>query len=48
VKLPFDILCGTDRIRKALETGVSPKRLAGGWGKESAAFRRRRARYLLY
>jgi uncharacterized protein YbbC (DUF1343 family) len=48
VKLPFDILCGTDRIRKAIETGVSPKRLAAGWAKEAAAFRRRRAPYLLY
>jgi len=48
VKLPFDILCGTDRIRKAIEAGVSPKRLAPGWEKEKAIFRRRRAKYLLY
>jgi uncharacterized protein YbbC (DUF1343 family) len=48
VKLPFDILCGTDSIRKALEKGVSPKRLAPGWAKESSAFRRRRRRHLLY
>jgi uncharacterized protein YbbC (DUF1343 family) len=48
VKLPFDILCGTDRVRKAIEAGVSPKRLAAGWRKESAAFRKRRAKYLLY
>ena len=48
VKLPFDILCGTDRVRKAIESGVSPKRLAAGWRKESAAFRKRRAKYLLY
>ena len=48
VKRPFDILCGTDRVRKAIEAGVSPKRLAAGWAKEAAAFRRRRRKYLLY
>jgi uncharacterized protein YbbC (DUF1343 family) len=48
VKLPFDILCGTDRIRVAIEAGISPKRLAPGWAKEAAAFRRRRAKHLLY
>jgi len=48
VKRPFDILCGTDRVRKAIEKGVSPKRLAAGWRKELAAFRRRRERFLLY
>ena len=48
VKLPIDILCGTDRIRTAIEAGISPKRLATGWAKESAAFRRRRAKHLLY
>jgi uncharacterized protein YbbC (DUF1343 family) len=48
VKRPFDILCGTDRIRLAIESGVSPKRLAAGWARQAAAFRRRRASYLLY
>ena len=48
VKLPFDILCGTDRVRKSIEAGVSPKRLAAGWRKERAAFRQRREKYLLY
>ncbi len=48
VRLPIDILCGTDRVRKAIEAGVSPKRLVPGWRKERAAFRRRRARHLLY
>ncbi len=48
VRLPIDILCGTDRVRKAIEAGVSPKRLVPGWRKELAAFRRRRARHLLY
>jgi len=48
VRLPIDILCGTDRIRKAIEAKVSPKRLVAGWRKEVAGFRRRRARHLLY
>jgi uncharacterized protein YbbC (DUF1343 family) len=47
-KLPFDILCGTDRIRRAMEGGISPRRLLPVWRSELAAFRRRRARYLLY
>jgi uncharacterized protein YbbC (DUF1343 family) len=48
VKRPFDILCGTARIREAMERGVSPRRLAAGWAKQAAAFRRRRLEYLLY
>jgi uncharacterized protein YbbC (DUF1343 family) len=48
VRLPIDILCGTDRIRKAIEAGVSPRRLVPGWRKERAAFCGRRARHLLY
>jgi uncharacterized protein YbbC (DUF1343 family) len=48
VERPFDILCGTDRIRRSIERGVSPKGLAAGWAKEAAAFRRRRRKYLLY
>jgi uncharacterized protein YbbC (DUF1343 family) len=48
VKLPIDILCGTDRIRRVIESGVSPRRLAAGWRREAASFRRRRAKFLLY
>ena len=48
VRLPMDILCGTDRVRMAIEAGLSPKRLVPGWRKELAAFGRRRARHLLY
>jgi uncharacterized protein YbbC (DUF1343 family) len=48
VKLPIDILCGTDRIRRVIESGVSPRRLAAGWRCEAASFRRRRAKFLLY
>ena len=48
LKRPIDILCGTDRIRLALEAGLSPKKLAPAWAKDAAAFRKRRARFLLY
>ena len=48
VKRPIDILFGTDAVRHALEGGLSPRKLAAGWKKEIAAFRKRRARYLLY
>ena len=48
VKRPIDILCGGPAVRAAIEAGESPRKLARGWKKELAAFRRRRARYLLY
>lgn len=48
VKLPFDILCGTDQVRRAIQAGHSPRRLAAGWRSELAGFRRRRAPFLLY
>jgi uncharacterized protein YbbC (DUF1343 family) len=48
VKLPFDILCGTDRVRRTIEAHRSLRRLATGWKREQAEFRSRRAPYLLY
>src|SRR6266496_3949135 len=48
LKRPIDILCGNDRIRRTLDEGRSPRTLAPGWRREAAAFRRRRARHLLY
>ncbi len=48
VKRPFDILCGTDAVRRALETGSSIRRLAPGWIAPLRAFSKRRARHLLY
>ncbi|HEY6553151.1 MAG TPA: DUF1343 domain-containing protein [Vicinamibacteria bacterium] len=48
VKLPIDILCGTDRIRRALERGKSPRTFEAEWKEDAAIFRRRRKRYLLY
>jgi uncharacterized protein YbbC (DUF1343 family) len=48
VKLAIDILCGTDRIRRAIEQGLSPRSFAGGFRRDAAAFRRRRRKFLLY
>jgi uncharacterized protein YbbC (DUF1343 family) len=46
--LAFDLLCGSDRERKALEAGASLAELARPLGPEERAFVRRRAPYLLY
>lgn len=48
VKLPIDILCGTDAVRGAVEAGRSPRKLEKGWGKELDRFRKRRKAFLLY
>jgi uncharacterized protein YbbC (DUF1343 family) len=44
----FDLLCGSDRERRALESGAKPSRLWRVWIPEERAFARRRARYLRY
>src|SRR5262249_25663417 len=48
VKRPIDILCGSDRVRRSLDAGLSPRRLAPRWRSDLARFRRRRSPYLLY
>jgi uncharacterized protein YbbC (DUF1343 family) len=48
LKRPIDILCGTDRIRLAVEAGVSPKKLSPSWQSALSAFKKRRRRHLLY
>ena len=48
IKRPIDILCGSERERRTLESGRSPRALVAHWKREIAAFRRRRAPYLLY
>jgi uncharacterized protein YbbC (DUF1343 family) len=47
-RLPIDILCGTDRIRHALERGTPLTRLEQSWGRELDGWRQRRQRWLLY
>jgi uncharacterized protein YbbC (DUF1343 family) len=48
VKPPIDILAGTDRVRRTIDAGRSPRTLAPGWRKQQDVFRRRRKRFLLY
>jgi uncharacterized protein YbbC (DUF1343 family) len=47
-RLPIDILCGTDVIRRAIERGRPVGEIARGWQPALSAWRRRRARYLAY
>jgi uncharacterized protein YbbC (DUF1343 family) len=47
-KRPFDILCGTDRIRRTLEKGASPKTLLTSWAADLKKFAKRRRFHLLY
>jgi uncharacterized protein YbbC (DUF1343 family) len=48
VRRPVDVLCGTDRVRLALEAGHNPRTLAPSWRAGLAQFRRRRKPFLLY
>jgi len=47
-RLPFDLLCGTDKIRKQIEAGRPLHAIESSWKRELAAFRRLRQRFLLY
>jgi uncharacterized protein YbbC (DUF1343 family) len=47
-RLPIDILCGTDRVRRSLEHGMPLSRLEQTWQPALSAWKRRRTKYLLY
>jgi uncharacterized protein YbbC (DUF1343 family) len=47
-RLPFDILCGTDAIRRALEAGAALPGIEAGWRRALDAWRGRRAPWLAY
>ena len=47
-RLPIDLLCGGDGIRRAIERGVPLGRLERSWRRELSRFARARRRYLLY
>lgn len=47
-RLPIDILCGTDRLRRGLERRVPLSVLERGWQPDLSRWARRRARWLLY
>jgi len=47
-KNPFDVICGTDKIRKAFESGVALREIEASWKDELKAFTGYRSAYLLY
>ena len=47
-KPPIDILYGSDRLRTAVDSGQGVGALVASWTEDEEAFRRARAKYLLY
>ena len=47
-KNPFDVISGTDQIRKAFEQGIELNRIIEGWDKPLQEFLETRKRHLLY
>ena len=47
-RLPIDILCGTDRIRTAIESGTPLPAIERAWQHDLDRWKRRRVRYLMY
>ena len=47
-KNPFDVVCGTDSIRKAIESGVPLREIEDSWVEGVRTFANVRAKYLLY
>jgi uncharacterized protein YbbC (DUF1343 family) len=47
-RLPIDILCGTDTIRRAIEDGTPLAAIERAWQLDLERWKRRRAPYLLY
>ena len=47
-KNPFDVVCGTDKIRKQIEEGASLSDITGPWAEPLAAFDELRRKFFLY
>src|SRR5688572_12988981 len=47
-KLPFDILAGSDVLRRQIESGMPPADIADTWREDEEAFRKDRKPFLLY
>ncbi len=47
-RMPIDILCGTDAIRKAIEKGTPLPAIERAWQRDLDRWKRRRASYLIY
>ena len=48
VKMPIDILAGTDRLRNGIEKGTKLNLMEGQWAEELKVFQKTRKKYLLY
>jgi uncharacterized protein YbbC (DUF1343 family) len=48
VKLPIDILSGSDRLRRGIDAGETAASITADWPRDEAAFRELRRKYLLY
>jgi uncharacterized protein YbbC (DUF1343 family) len=48
VKVPIDILAGSDSLRIQIEAGTSARDIAGGWKRGVEEFAEVRKRFLLY
>ena len=47
-KMPIDILAGSDVLRRQIEADVPVNEIAASWQEDEEAFRKLRARFLLY
>ena len=47
-KNPFDVVCGTDKIRLAIESGASVRDIGSSWTEGLKEFKEARKSYLLY
>lgn len=47
-KNPFDVVCGTDKIRKPVEAGQSLDAIQAQWQEDLSGFKVQRERYLVY
>ena len=45
---PFDVIAGTDELRKALQSGDALEKITDSWKQNEAAFESERAPFLLY
>jgi uncharacterized protein YbbC (DUF1343 family) len=44
----FDLLAGTDKVRKSINNGIPVEEIAKGWDEELKTYKKSRKRYLLY
>ena len=47
-KNPFDVIAGTDKLRRAIESGESLESIVASWTEGLEAFRKVREKFLLY